>query len=1314
MSSALAEEFRGTARFSIVRRLGAGGMGVVYEAFDRERQVIVALKTLIRFDAHALYQFKREFRALTELVHENVISLYELISDGGQWFFTMELVEDGADLLSFLDEHIGALGQRTEPRTPDTASMNESWLASTTVSLGSADGGDTVNDLGHAPGSDSGIDTGETRQMFGPLSGAGAPDKGTPRDPAPAPHAPAAGPALPPLPTALATSPPRDYARLRAVFAQLAAGVEALHAAGKLHRDLKPTNVLVRRETGRVMLLDFGLVVDLEPMAQAEPGAAAAGGRELDSESTNRRVYQTVHGHLAGTIAYMAPEQARGAALTEASDWYAVGVMLYQALTGTLPITGTAMQMLYQKQIVDPEPPRRLVADVPEDLEALCLALLARVPEERPSGADVLARLAGGRRAPTVTGPGPVDIGEVLPFVGRARHLDALRRALDVTLSGGTVVYRVHGASGAGKSTLIQHFLDEATRAHGAVVLAGRCYEQESVPYKAVDSLIDALTRWLLGCPAELQAALLPGADDLGPLSRLFPVLRRIPAVDAAAEVLGPTSDLRALRQHAFAALRRLLTRLGERRPLVLYIDDLQWGDVDSAALLAELLGPPDPPRLCLLAAYRSEYAESSECLRALAASALAHDPALHRGELAVEPLAPEHARELAEALLRAQGLEIEHADWIVRESRGSALYVQELVRYLQSGRDLSAVAGQDLDSVLRMRVAELPEEARRLVEVVAVAGQPVKLRHAQDAAELGTLPQRTLSALRSGNLVRTSGPGLDDVIECFHDRVRESVVARLGMESSSAYHLGLATALERAGDTDPETIAAHYLGAGASARAGHYYELAAEHAAASLAFDRAEAFYSLAMELAGDDEARVRLCEKRIHFYTDVARFEDAYACAREGLALLGVKLPSSFVPPLFVADFAWAALRLRGRDVASLADLPRMRGARLESAVRLMSGVAKAAYQIRPELCVAVATKIVNLCLKHGNTPDCAIGYMVFGAIFQGGVLGRHRVGYDFGRLALSIVERYGNDRQRAEVNFVVGYFGTSWLRPATEAEALWRVAYQSGLETGDLFHTGCAACGLVLGQYMRGAPLDDVWATSESVRGDLERAGLRIPLGAITAVRQAIRNLRGQTAGPASFSDDAFDEGAFVAALPGWGIRHFEHFYYLCKMQALYLRGAWDEALALAGRAAPYRKESRGMLHGAEHGFLHALILAGAYQGGRRARAHLRQLRKEHRALARLAAQCPTNFAAKERLVAAELAACEGAEAEALARYAQAVEAAHAHGQLHVEAMACGRVGQMLAASGQAEAAQPWLEQARAGFRRWGAYAYAESLG
>ena len=230
--------------------------------------------------------------------------------------------------------------------------------------------------------------------------------------------------------------------------------------------------------------------------------------------------------------------------------------------------------------------------------------------------------------------------------------------------------------------------------------------------------------------------------------------------------------------------------------------------------------------------------------------------------------------------------------------------------------------------------------------------------------------------------------------------------------------------------------------------------------------------------------------------------------------LPQIGITLPEKFKGHTLIVDLVGARLRLGTRDVAQILDMPTMSDERLTGAVRLIAALAKAAYQVRPELCVAVNARMVNICLKHGNTPDAAIGYMVVGCIFLGGVLGRYQQGYEFGRLALELVEKYDNAKQRAEVNFVVGYFGTSWLRPATDAETLWKAAYTSGLDSDDLFHTGCACCATILSYFMRGVPTNTIMDRSAEYLDLLQRVGLREPAGAVTAVRQAIRNLRGET--------------------------------------------------------------------------------------------------------------------------------------------------------------------------------------------------------
>ena len=179
---------------------------------------------------------------------------------------------------------------------------------------------------------------------------------------------------------------PADFERLRPALRQLAEGVHALHAAGKLHRDIKPSNVLVAGD-GRVVILDFGVATELTRIVD-----------ENLSEGDE----------IVGTVRYMAPEHATADVPSPSSDWYSVGVVLYEALVGEPPFVGSAVDVLSMKMQMDSVPAAERVLGVPEDLDALCRALLQREPDQRPTGLEILQRLGGTRSMRPRSSPLPL------------------------------------------------------------------------------------------------------------------------------------------------------------------------------------------------------------------------------------------------------------------------------------------------------------------------------------------------------------------------------------------------------------------------------------------------------------------------------------------------------------------------------------------------------------------------------------------------------------------------------------------------------------------------------------------------------------------------------------------------------------------------------------------------------------------------------------------------------------------------------------------------------------------------------------------
>ncbi len=590
------------------------------------------------------------------------------------------------------------------------------------------------------------------------------------------------------LPGKMAARPTRvNVARLRSALLQAASGIRALHAAGKLHRDIKSSNVLVTK-SDRVVLLDFGLVTELD-LAEGDQSMA-----------------------LAGTPTYMSPEQGAGQPVSQASDWYSFGVMLYESLTGRSPFAGSSAEILREKQIREPKPPRELASGIPEDLDELCCELLRRDPGRRPDGAEILRRLGG----PLAHAESPTSRSDVAgPFVGRQRHLERLLEAFRKAEQGQAVTVALHGESGVGKSALVRRFLDTLRASQPVVILAGRCYERESVPYKALDSLMDGLSNHLKRLPFARAEALMP--RDVLALARLFPVLRRVEAVAGARRRVLEIRDVQELRRRAFGAFRELAARLAEESPLVLFIDDLHWGDVDSAAMLEELMRPPESPPLLLIVAYRSEEAATSPALLKLLPQRLGSP---EWREIEVDRLDPEDARDLARALLADSRRETEAlAESVARESSGNPFFLSELARSARGeGEDEPIVVSADkdreaaitLDRVIRARVSRLSPGAKRFLEMVAVAGRPVRFDVIRDAAEPDPR-ENVVQGLRIGHLIRTRETETREEIETYHDRIREAVADGLSPQELKARHQRLAVASGGVGAGGPR-MARHAL----------------------------------------------------------------------------------------------------------------------------------------------------------------------------------------------------------------------------------------------------------------------------------------------------------------------------------------------------------------------------------------------------------------------------------------------------------------------------------------------------------------------
>lgn len=816
--------------YELVRYVGSGAMGVVYEARDCDFDERVAIKTLAHVDPWRLYRLKHEFRTLAGITHKNLVRHDELACVGDHWYFAMEFVE-GVDVV-----------------------------------------------------------------------------------------------------TALA----RDPSQLHHVMGQLAAGLHHLHQAGVLHLDLKPSNVLVT-PTGRVVILDFGLA------------------RSLDSSTTKSS-------ETSGTPGYIAPERQRGEHVGPAADWYAFGVILFQAAVGRLAL--------------GQQRPSAFGAELPPALDDLCWGLLASAPGQRPTPESIL-ELFG-----IVASANSSDDGK---FIGREQELATLRHRLGQCQPGEPGVMWIHGPGGIGKSRLLAEFARELEGRGEDLLLRGRCFECEGVPYGGFDAAIDQLAGGLPDITTDDRRLLA--------VAQLFPVLTK--RIHSSLQVQIPPG-----RREAFAGVVQLLLQAAGQRRVVLCLDNLDLAGEDSVALLLDLLLPRGGDgRILVVATIRER-----TWLEDLRRRAGLRGQYLVESEIGVGPLDPDTCGQFFGGRTRAQ------RDVLVQAAQGNPLIANVLSQSTDDAVDFATLIGRRLNS--------LSSRAQTLLSVLAVAGQPIGLRTLVRACGVAVL-RGELARLRAMSLVRMGGSWPSATLEIHHREVAASVCQGMEPAVRARLHRTLATALEREPKLQHELLMRHWCAAGDLQKARTHGLLAADEARQAKAFGRLATLLGEVANWTDDRVQRAQMFERRGQACSLAGRNSDAaraylqavklgrrepatVLAARalmaagqvdEGLDLLqpklareGLKLPKSSVAAGFALLWDYARLRRRGLQISQAPNLA------LQRRFDLCWSVGMGLVQVRPVEGMLFLVRGLALALDSGDRTRSGRGLAAYGAFHR--LLGAVRI--------------------------------------------------------------------------------------------------------------------------------------------------------------------------------------------------------------------------------------------------------------------------------------------------------------------------------
>ncbi|MES2073543.1 MAG: AAA family ATPase [Pseudomonadota bacterium] len=586
------------------------------------------------------------------------------------------------------------------------------------------------------------------------------------------------------------------------LFLRVAVGICAslgrLHQQDIIHKDIKPANILIDAVSGSARITGFGIASRM-PREQQAP---------LPIEV------------IAGTLAYMAPEQTgrMNRSIDSRSDLYALGVTFYEMLTGSLPFTATdPMGWVHCHIARQPTPPSRLRPDIPEMLSAIVMKLLAKTAEMRyQTAAGVMADLSRCMEqwiekafiAPFVLGTRDASRRLMIPetLYGREEQkkvlLDAAGR---VVVNTTPELVLVSGYSGIGKSSLVNE-LHKAIIQPRAIFISGKFDQyKRDIPYATIAQALQNLVRQLLSqSERELlvwRQAILKAVGNNGQLMvDLIPELRFVIGEQAATIELAPDEALNRFQ----TVFRQFLGIFAvAERPLIIFLDDLQWIDPASLKLLEHLMTHSEVRHVLFIGAYRDNEVSAAHPLMLAKDAIQKAQASVH--EIVLAPLQQNDVSRLVADTLRCDVTATTTLSQLVYEkTEGNPFFTIQFLTSLAEQRllafdaitanwawDIDRIRARDLsDNVVDLMISKLqrlPEATQNAFKYLACLGNTA---NAETVARMaGKTEEETHAdlwhAVRMGLLIRN-----DSHYRFQHDRVQEAAYSLIAQESLPQLHL--------------------------------------------------------------------------------------------------------------------------------------------------------------------------------------------------------------------------------------------------------------------------------------------------------------------------------------------------------------------------------------------------------------------------------------------------------------------------------------------------------------------------------------------